>query len=105
MRKEVPEIAWGDFTVIDVDEPAVFALRYVWRNNSVLFLHNLGDLPREIMVDPDADAATTDLLVNLLSQDHSPANEEGRHRILLEPYGYRWFRVGGLDALLRRSDV
>jgi len=26
-------------------------------------------------------------------------------RILLEGYGYRWYRVGGLDYLLRRTDV
>ena len=105
MRKEVPEIAWGDFAVIDAGEPQVFAIRYVWRNNSVLFLHNLSDLPREITIDPDTDTSSSDMLVNLLSQDHSPAGEDGRHRLLLEPYGYRWFRVGGLDALLRRSDV
>jgi maltose alpha-D-glucosyltransferase / alpha-amylase len=24
---------------------------------------------------------------------------------LMEGYGYRWYRVGGLDYLLRRSDV
>ena len=29
----------------------------------------------------------------------------GRHCMLLEPYGYRWFRVGGLDYLLKRSAV
>src|SRR4051794_27885138 len=40
MRKEVPEIGWGDFEVLDVGDPAIFAIRYDWRNNSVLFLHN-----------------------------------------------------------------
>jgi len=25
--------------------------------------------------------------------------------LLLEAYGYRWFRVGGLDYLLKRSDI
>lgn len=25
--------------------------------------------------------------------------------ILLEPYGYRWYRVGGLVYLLKRSEV
>jgi maltose alpha-D-glucosyltransferase/alpha-amylase len=25
--------------------------------------------------------------------------------MLLEAYGYRWYRVGGLDYLLKRSDV
>jgi maltose alpha-D-glucosyltransferase / alpha-amylase len=24
---------------------------------------------------------------------------------VIEAYGYRWFRVGGLDYLLRRSDI
>jgi len=24
---------------------------------------------------------------------------------MLEGYGYRWYRVGGLDYLLRRTDI
>jgi hypothetical protein len=28
-----------------------------------------------------------------------------RHDIILEPYGYRWYRVGGLDYLLKRTEV
>ena len=31
MRKEVPEIEWGDFTELNVRNPAVLALRYDWR--------------------------------------------------------------------------
>jgi maltose alpha-D-glucosyltransferase/alpha-amylase len=45
------------------------------------------------------------LLVNLLSEAHSRAGEDGKHHLLLEAFGYRWFRVGGLDYLLKRSDV
>ena len=45
------------------------------------------------------------LLVNLLSEDHGQANESGKHTLLLEAYGYRWYRVGGLDYLLKRSDI
>ena len=44
-------------------------------------------------------------MLSLLSEDHSKANESGKHRIVLEGYGYRWYRVGGLDYLLRRTDV
>ena len=36
MRKEVPEIGWGDFKVIGTRDPAVLVIRYDWRNNSVL---------------------------------------------------------------------
>jgi hypothetical protein len=46
-----------------------------------------------------------DLVVNLLAEDHSHADDGGRHRLVLEPYGYRWYRVGGLDYLLKRSDI
>jgi hypothetical protein len=28
----------------------------------------------------------------------------GKHTIRLEPYGYRWFRAGGLDYLLKRRE-
>jgi maltose alpha-D-glucosyltransferase/alpha-amylase len=43
--------------------------------------------------------------VNLLTEDHSRADAKGRHCVLLEGYGYRWYRVGGLDYLLVRSEV
>ena len=104
MRKELPEIGWGDFSVISLPDPAVFAIRYDWRNNSVLFLHNLHDEPREIVLDPGV-KGLGQLLVNLLAEDHSQANESGKHRIVLEGYGYRWYRVGGLDYLLRRTET
>jgi maltose alpha-D-glucosyltransferase/alpha-amylase len=31
--------------------------------------------------------------------------EDGKHHLLIEAYGCRWFRVGGLDYLLKRSDI
>ena len=33
------------------------------------------------------------------------ARPDGKHHLLLEAYGYRWYRVGGLDYLLKRSEV
>jgi maltose alpha-D-glucosyltransferase/alpha-amylase len=47
MRKEIPEVGWGDFEFIATRDPAVLVIRYDWRNNSVLFLHNLASTPRE----------------------------------------------------------
>jgi maltose alpha-D-glucosyltransferase/alpha-amylase len=105
MRKEVPEVGWGDFEILDTGTPSVFAIRYDWRNNSVLFLHNLDPKPREIAFRSGLKDGGGDLLVNLLTDDHSRAGKNGRHDVLLEPYGYRWYRVGGLDYLLKRSEV
>src|SRR6185503_6161496 len=85
MRKEVPEVGWGDFEILPTRDPAVLIMRYDWRNNSVLFVHNLSDTPREVAFAAGLGGP--------------------KHRLLLEGYGYRWFRVGGLEYLLNRSDI
>ncbi len=103
MRKEAPEIGWGDFTFVPTRSPELMAMQYSWRNNSVLCVHNFSKEPRELRLSvPYAEESASEL-VNLLTNDHSHSDSSGRHLILLEPYGYRWFRVGGLDYLMRRS--
>jgi maltose alpha-D-glucosyltransferase / alpha-amylase len=104
MRKEVPEVGWGDFTVLRTGTPAVLGIRYDWRNNSVVALHNLSALPVEIWIEVGLRGPEGKRLVNLLSADHSIATDSGKHCILLEPYGYRWYRAGDLAYLLKRSD-
>jgi maltose alpha-D-glucosyltransferase/alpha-amylase len=104
MRKEVPEIGWGDFTVLR-SSPALLLIRYDWRNNSVLFAHNLDAKPRKIRFSVGlGDPARSQFLINLLADDHSRADANGTHDLVIEAYGYRWYRVGGLDYLLRRSE-
>jgi maltose alpha-D-glucosyltransferase/alpha-amylase len=113
MRKEAPEIGWGDFNILPTQDQEVLALRYDWRNNSVVVVHNLSAVPREVQLDvgvkenarKEADRSDDDYLVNLIGADHSEADASGKHCFLLEPYGYRWFRVGGLDYILKRSEV
>lgn len=105
MRKEVPEIGWGDFSVIATRDPAVLIVRYDWRNNSVVLVHNLDEKPREISFATGLAGEAGKLLVNLLSEDHSQANARGQHTLIIEAYGYRWYRAGGLDYLLKRSDI
>ena len=102
MRKEVPEIGWGDFSFVSAGTSQVLAMKYTWRNNAVLCVHNLIDEPREVRLSTNVGDENC-VLVNLLSNDHSQPDSKGRHSILLEPYGYRWFRVCGLDYLLKRT--
>lgn len=104
MRKEVPEIGWGDFKFIDVGFPHVLVMRYEWRDNAVLMLHNLSPEPVEVHFKLPRTDDPKSVLINLLSEDHSRPGKTDKHSILLEPYGYRWFRIGGLDYLLKRSD-
>jgi maltose alpha-D-glucosyltransferase/alpha-amylase len=98
MRKECPEIGWGNFDVVRTGAPSVLALRYQWRNNALWAVHNLAGESVEVTLrEPDE-------LVNMLSFDDSKPGRGGRHAVALEPYGYRWFRVGRTSALARRRD-
>jgi maltose alpha-D-glucosyltransferase / alpha-amylase len=98
MRKECPEIGWGEFDIVGCGAPSVLALRYRWRNNAVWAVHNLAGESVEVTL------RERDELVNLLSFDDSRPGRGGRHAIALEPYGYRWFRVGRASALARRRE-
>jgi maltose alpha-D-glucosyltransferase/alpha-amylase len=105
MRKEVPEIGWGEFSFVSTGTPKVLAMRYHWRNNSVLCVHNLSAEPREVRLKLAAEDEAACELVNLLSDEHSQPEKGASHRVLLEPYGYRWYRVCGLDYLLKRTAI
>jgi maltose alpha-D-glucosyltransferase / alpha-amylase len=103
LRKEAPEIGWGEFSILQTRTPEVLAMRYDWRNNSVGVVHNLGANPREVWLKLDSEGSGC--LANLLSGENSNSDASGEHCLLLEPYGYRWFRVGGLDYILKRSAI
>ena len=103
LRKEAPEIGWGDVTALETGRPAVLALRYDWRGNAVLCVHNLGPGPTELALATGIPAPDGLVLVDLLTGARSEADADGRHGLYLEGYGYHWFRVGGLDALLKRK--
>ena len=105
MRKEVPEVGWGDFDVLATRDPAVLAIRYDWRNNSVLFVHNLDAIPREVAFATGLRGTEARILINLLTEEHSRAEKDGKHHLLINAYGYRWYRIGGLDYLLKRSEI
>ncbi len=105
MRKEIPEVGWGDFEVLAHQSAQVLVLRYDWRKNSVLFVHNLSEQPMEFELPAREIGPDGARLTNLLTEAHSNADKKGRHCMLLEPYGYRWFRVGGLGYLLQRSEI
>jgi maltose alpha-D-glucosyltransferase/alpha-amylase len=104
MRKEAPEIGWGDFTVLDTGDDGVLAIRYDWRGNAVVILHNLHSRPMEFTFDPDIGDDGRQL-IDIADGASSQADEKGRHTAVLDAYGYRWYRAGGLDYLLKRREI
>ncbi len=97
MRKELPEIGWGDFAILETGDPAVLAMRYDWDDRSVLFVHNLAHVPKEVAFAIGIEAAPAEVLINLLADEHSHPEADRRHRLVIEGYGYRWYRVEGVD--------
>ena len=102
LRRETPEIGYGAYRVVDQLPSDILGIRYEWHGVSILILHNFADEPREIDLDLVEDEKSY-RLVNLLSHEHSDPHEDGSHRITLEAYGYRWFRIGGTDEALDRD--
>ncbi len=99
LRMETPEIGWGRCNVLATGSPNVLAMRYDWRGNSVLVLHNFDERPHEVQVDPGV--AGADRLLSVLDNEEL-RSESGSHTIVLDALGYRWFRVGGLDYAVHR---
>ena len=100
MRKQCPEIGWGDWTILDVGTPGVLAMRYDWRGNSLVTLHNFADRSVTARVDPGVEGA--ERLADLRIPFESRAGDDRVHEIVLDPYDYRWFRVGGLNHAVSR---
>ena len=101
LRTECPEIGWGDWEILRTGAPSVLAIRYDWRGNSLVVVHNFAEKPHEVRLKPGVEGGAR--LVNLLVKEESNADETGVHRIALEAYGYRWYRVGSLNHILRRT--
>jgi maltose alpha-D-glucosyltransferase/alpha-amylase len=100
-RRECPEISWGQFTPLETGAAEVLALRYDWRSTSLVTVHNFAAGRRKVRLEVGTPAGR--LLTSALDERHSRAQAGGRHEIWLEPYGYRWFRVGAADNALDRS--
>ena len=83
--------------------PEVLALRYDWRETSLVTLHNFGSGRQKVKLT----VGTSDggLLVDVFNGRESRAQNDGAHRLDLGPHGWRWLRVGGADNALDRSDL
>jgi maltose alpha-D-glucosyltransferase/alpha-amylase len=90
MRRECPEIGWGNWEILRVDAPGVLVMQYEWNGRSLVFLHNFSSSPRAVRLPPKVNSP---MLIDLLWNNDSRATESGRHVIRLQAYDYRWFRV------------
>jgi maltose alpha-D-glucosyltransferase / alpha-amylase len=94
LRQECPEIGWGEWELLPTGAPHTLALGYSWRGRTLLTVHNFADHACEVGL--AIKAAGGERLVDLREQAESRADSDGIHRIALDAYGYRWYRVGGM---------
>jgi maltose alpha-D-glucosyltransferase/alpha-amylase len=102
MRRECPEIGWGDFEVLSTSAPQVLAIRYDWRGTSLVTLHNFAD--RRVQAAFELQGPRADRLVDVFDSNSS-TGRNGQHTIDLDPYAWRWFRVGSPDNALYRKPL
>lgn len=103
MRRECREFSWGDVTILETSSSAVLALAYAWRDTSLLTLHNFSDAEQIVRFDVADPRGTR--LVDVFGTRNSDAIRDRHHELTLEPYGFRWYRVGAVDNALRWSEL
>ncbi|WP_207496029.1 alpha-amylase family protein [Aridibaculum aurantiacum] len=96
LRKECPEIGHGDWEIVDTGFEHVLGMRYNWRENSLFIFHNFKDEPQEIVIKKKQSGHKK--LIDLMNNEESIASEKQEHAIILEAYGYRWFRADDLAS-------
>jgi len=102
-RKECPEISWGHYTILRTNAPDVLVIRYDWRDTSLVTAHNFGSAKQNVKV--KIDSARDDVLVEVFDGHHSRKQNDGTHHLPMSAYAWRWFRVGGSDNAMDRSDL
>ncbi|RDV14496.1 trehalose synthase [Pontibacter diazotrophicus] len=99
-RKLCPEIGWGDWKILEAGSPDVLVMQYDWQGSHLVMVHNFSDKPQQVTFTSEVTAKDT--LENLLQKETRRPGKSGFHKIKLEGYGYRWYRVG---ELLNLKDI
>ncbi|MER7128131.1 alpha-amylase family protein [Streptosporangium saharense] len=102
--RESPELAWGDYRVLDTDDEAVLVHRADAEGGTVVAVHNFADREARaefVLEGLDEGLVLTDLLVDG-TLDLPP---DGRVSLTLEPYGTRWLRSAAPDEPLEDASA
>jgi maltose alpha-D-glucosyltransferase/alpha-amylase len=92
VRRECPELGWGQWRTIETSDPRVLAIETRWRGNRMVTLHNLS--AETVTVSPTGgltDLARANRIRQVLG-DPGPPYRPGQE-ITLGRYGFRWLRL------------
>jgi maltose alpha-D-glucosyltransferase / alpha-amylase len=91
LRKEHPEFGFGNSTIIDSAEPAVFAIRAEWEGDTTIAVHNVAE--RNACLRLTLSREDSKQLVDVFHGDRYARRADGSVEVDLEPYGFRWLQV------------
>jgi glycosidase len=89
-RRQAPELGWGTSSLIETSDPALFAHRCDWQDETVVAVHNLGAAPARADLALGRGAKGAD---DLLGGAVHRAERDGTLPLELEGYGGAWLRV------------
>src|SRR5690606_24299550 len=93
VRAGCPELGLGQYTAIEVDDPAVFAHRCDWGDTTLLAIHNLSGEERQVSL--DLPGSEPDTFQELLSDREYGGITGTALDFRIAGYGYRWLRQAG----------
>jgi trehalose synthase len=88
-RRELPELGWGQVTLLETTAPTLFAHRSEWDDGCVVAVHNLGEGHAEAEIELGEDVVAVE---DLLEERDHELLDGGRLRVRLGRYGYLWLR-------------
>jgi maltose alpha-D-glucosyltransferase/alpha-amylase len=92
VRRECPELGWGQWRTIEVSDPRVLAIEARWRGDRMITLHNLSaDIVTIFPTGDLTDLARANHIRQVLG-DPGPSYRPGQE-ITFGRYGFRWLRL------------
>ncbi len=86
VHKNVPQISFGKWAVVDMKNDHVLCIRYQWQGKTVFALHNFSDGKQVVNLHEKA-------VLNPLLSSSAMSNMAGDKDIALDGYGFVWFRL------------
>lgn len=88
-RREMPEIAFGEWSLLPIADPAVLALSYEWGERRSLVIHNLDSSEKQITFQMGSRPGKSSF-IDRLGDGEIDARADGTMALHLDGYGYRW---------------
>ena len=89
------EMGWGEFTVLEQDQPSVLAHSLVGAEGHMIALHNFSGEPATVTFPVQGGTPEHQVVDLLVDGVVLRVDDGGTATISMDGYGYRWFRVLG----------